>query len=62
MSTHKNTDDFLLGVGVGIYVYNVEHSLEEYAESIRVDGNINLVTEFMHDGTLPEGWTPGDEE
>lgn len=62
VSTQKITDDFLLGVGFGVYVYNMEHSLEEAADSIRVDGNINLVREFFHDGTLPEDWTPGAEE
>jgi len=71
--THIVSDDLLLGIGFGVYIYNNQKGLPESEESIHVSGNINLVDEFIHNAIMPyspinennltlEGWSTGIDE
>lgn len=55
--THNITDEILLGIGFGVYIYNDQKHLPQRHESIHVDGNVNLVEEFMIESIMPDGWT-----
>lgn len=60
VSTLNITDELLLGIGFGVYVFNKERGLEEDAESIQINKNLILVEEMKHDALMPDGWSPTD--
>lgn len=55
-TTQSISDELLLGIGFGVYIYNDQNSLDELTESIHVDGNINLVIQTKNDNFMPSGW------
>ena len=59
---HAITDEHLLGMGFGVFIYNREKHLKDDEESIVVDGGVNLVHEFQHDSLMYDGWTIDNNE
>jgi hypothetical protein len=59
-TTHNISDETFLGIGFGVFIFNKTRNLIEDNESIKVDGNVNLVHEMRHDALMPEGWEPED--
>lgn len=51
--THTISDEMLLGIGFGVYIFNKERGLDKYAESIKCSGNVVLVEEMFHDALMP---------
>lgn len=54
--SYSVSDELLLGIGFGVYIFNLENNLDARHESIRESGdsNLNLVDEVSHDLFLPE--------
>lgn len=51
--THDISDEMLLGMGFGVYIFNKERGLDKYAESVKCSGNVVLVEEMIHDALMP---------
>lgn len=60
--THRISDEFLLGIGFGVIVYNYQNNFLEDAEHFTLEENINPVTEANHDAKVFEGWNIEDFE
>lgn len=46
--------DIYLGLGFGIYIYNIEKGLPFNTQNIKVDNNSNLVDDVKHECFLPD--------